>query len=78
MATSLGLHMTPIPQVLQGIEVRIGDQEHGATGAAIATGRPASWNELLAPERHAAVAAGTSCNLDKGFVDEDQAGSLSI
>ena len=67
-----------LPGVLDVIGFQRGVLLGHFDGATIAAGGPAPRDELLASKRHAAVAAGTSRNLDEGFVDEDQASVLSI
>ena len=41
-----------------------------AAAAAVAAARAAEFDELLAPERDAAVAAGAGRDIDLGFVEE--------
>src|SRR4029077_732954 len=45
-------------------------RDHVAALAAVAAVRPAILDELLAPERHAAVAAVAGADVDLGFVEE--------
>ena len=44
--------------------------DHVAAFAAVAALGPAEFDELLAPERDAAVAAGAGRDIDLGFVEE--------
>ena len=45
-------------------------RDHVATAPAVAAIGAAELDELLAPERHAAVPAGAGLDVDLGFVEE--------
>jgi hypothetical protein len=47
-----------------------GDDEDRTAVAAVAAVRPAAWNELLAAEAQASVAAGACKDVDVDFIDE--------
>src|SRR4029077_11261025 len=52
----------------QRVEAVDGGDDHVAAAAAIAAVRPAELDELLAPERHAAVAAVARADIDLGLI----------
>ena len=69
-AAILGEKVLLVPVVDQGVEAidRFGDDV--AALAAIAAVRATELDELLASERHAAVAAVAGADIDLGFVEE--------
>ena len=66
----LGLEMLLVAVVDQRIEAVDAFGDHVAAMAAVAAVRPAELDELLAPERDAAVPARAGLDIDLGFVEE--------
>ena len=62
--------MLLVAVVDQRVQPIDGFHDHVAAFAAIAAAGAAEFDELLAPERHAAVAAGAGLDIDLGFVEE--------
>src|ERR1700682_2917320 len=69
-AAVLGREMLLVTIVDQRVEAVDRLRDHIAAVAAVAAVRPAVFDEFLAPERHAAVAAVAGANVDLGFVEE--------
>jgi hypothetical protein len=70
VAAGFGLEVLLVAVVDQGVEPVDGLDDDVAALAAVAAGRSAEFDELLAPERDAAVAARAGHNVDLGFVEE--------
>src|SRR5690606_29989914 len=70
MLAVAGLVAAGIAIVDEGVDVPVGNREHAAATAPIAPVRSPLRDELLAPERHDAVAALAGQHFDSGFVDE--------
>ena len=66
----LGLEMLLIAIVEQRVEARHAERDHVAAAAAVAAVGAAEFDELLAPERDAAGAAGTGLYINLGFVEK--------
>ena len=69
-AAVLGGEVLLVAIVDQGVETVDRLHNHVAAVAAIAAVRAAIFDEFLAPERHAAVAAVAGADIDLGFVEE--------
>ena len=67
---ALGEEFARVAVVDQGVDVAVGDHDHAAALAAIATVRAALGDVFLAAERNHAVAAVAGGHVDLGFVDE--------
>jgi hypothetical protein len=67
---ALGFVPARVAVVHQGVEVRVRHGEHMAPTSAVAAVGAAEFLVFLVPERHAAIAAITGSNVNKGFVDE--------
>ena len=75
VAAGLGLEVLLVAVVDQRVEA-IDRLDHDVAAlAAVAAGGAAELDELLAPERDAAVAAGAGLHIDLGFVEEFQSQS---
>ena len=70
VAAALRLEVLLVAVVDQCVEAVDGLDHDVAAAAAIAAVRPAELDELLAPERHAAVPARAGRDIDLGFVEE--------
>ncbi len=70
VAAGLGLEVLLIAVIDQRVEAVDRLDHDVAAFAAVAAGRPAELDELLAPERDAAVAARAGLHIDLGFVEE--------
>ena len=66
----LGLEMLLVAVVDQRVEAIDRLDDHVAAMPAVAAARAAELDELLAAERHAAVAAVAGADIDLGFVEE--------
>ncbi len=64
------LEVLLVAVVDQGVEPIDGLDQDVAAAAAVAAARAAELDELLAPERHAAVAAVAGADIDLGLVEE--------
>ena len=69
-AAVLGGEMLLIAVIDERVEAVDGERDDVAAVAAVAAVRPAVFDELLAPERNAAVAAVAGADIDLGFVEE--------
>ena len=69
-AAALGLEVLLVAVVDQGVEAVDRLRDHVAALAAVAAVRAAELDELLAPERHAAVPAVAGADIDLGLVEE--------
>ncbi len=70
VAAALRLVDADVAVVEQRRELRVDEQHDVAAVAAVAAGRSAARDELLAPPRHGAVAAVAGLHVDADFVDE--------
>ena len=70
VTAALGFMLGVEAEVQQRILVLVGDQVDVAAAAAIAAARPSARDELLPPERQAAIAAVARLHVDSDFVDE--------
>src|SRR5262245_61637470 len=70
IAAALRLEMLLVAVIDQRIEAIDGFDHHVAASPAIAAVRAAEFDEFLAPERHAAVAASAGRYVDLGFIEE--------
>ena len=70
VAAALGLEVLRVAVVDQGVEAVHRLDDDVAAAAAVAAVRAAELDELLAPERDAAVAAVAGADVDLGFVEE--------
>jgi len=57
----------------KGVDAGLGNEDHAATVAAVATVRSPSWHVLFAAETHPAATAVASNNLNLGAVDKHSA-----
>ena len=64
-------------EVRERVDAFARDEIDAAAVAAVAAVRPAARNELLAPEAHAAAAAGAGLDANVGFIDEFHASALA-
>src|SRR5690606_25515022 len=67
---ALGLEVLLVAEVDQGIQPVHRLDQDVAAASAVAAVRPAELDELLAPERHAAVPARARLDIDLGLVEE--------
>src|SRR6266567_2071810 len=72
MTAALGSKMATLAEIEQRRHTLFGDQVDAASAATITTVGSAEWHELLAAERHDAVAAIPSLYPDVCFVDVDR------
>jgi hypothetical protein len=70
VAAARGLEVLPVAIVDERVEAIDGLDDHVTALAAVAAVRAAELDELLAPERHAAVPARAGLDVDLGFVEE--------
>ena len=70
VAAGLGLEVLLVAVVDQRVEAVDRLDHDVAAAAAVAAARAAELDELLAPERDAAVAAVAGADIDLGFVEE--------
>ena len=70
MPAALGLERFLETEVEEGIEVRVGNQEDGPSGSAVAAVRSAARDELLPAEADHALPAVTGFNVNFCFVYE--------
>src|SRR5436305_758988 len=78
MAAAVAFEFAIVAITQQSIVVGIGFQINAATVAAIAAGRPATWNIFFAPERNAAVAAVAGLYGNFSFINKHGASSSWI
>ncbi len=72
---ALGVVRPLVPQVVEGVERRVGDRPDGAAVPPVAAGGPAPRDELLPAEGDAAVAAVAPLDVDFSGVDEHGSGA---
>ena len=77
-APALGLEVLLIAVVDERVEPVDRLHDHVAAAAAIAAVRPSELDELLAPERHAAVPAVAGADIDLGLVKEFHGTSYAV
>ena len=65
-----GGEQAAVLEIQQGLQVRVGPQQHVAAAAAVAAGGPSGGHIFLAAERHDAVAAAAGLHRDAGLIDE--------
>ena len=70
VAAVLGLEVLLVAIVDQRVEAVDRFDDHVAAAAAVAAVRPAELDELLAPERHAAVPAVAGADIDLGLIEK--------
>jgi hypothetical protein len=70
--SALRLVLRIIAKVNQRVVALRADHDDIATATAVAARRTAAWNELLASESHAAVAAVASFDTNFCFIDEHE------
>ena len=70
MLAVLRVVVLQVAEVEQGAEVLVGDEDDAAAIAAVASGRAALVDELLAAERDRAVAAIAGLHLNADLIDE--------
>ena len=75
---ALGLEVLLIAVVDERVEPVDRLHDHVAAAAAIAAVRPAELDELLAPERHAAVPAVAGADIDLGLIEEFHGTSYAV
>jgi len=68
--TAAGAIQVLMSQVVERVEGRICDRVDGTAVAAVASGRAAARNELLAPKCHAAISAAAASDADLRRIDE--------
>ncbi len=78
MAAALGFVLRIEAEMDEGVVSFTGFHDDVAALAAVAAGRTAARNELLAAEGHAAIPAVTGFDSDFGFVDEHGENSLVV
>src|SRR5690606_20008221 len=67
---ALGLEVLLVAVIDQRVEIGHAFDDHIATATAVAAVRPTEFDELLAPEAQAAVAAITGFDIDLGEVEK--------
>ena len=72
VTSALGFVFGIEAEVKQRVVVLAGDHDHVAAVAAVAAAGAAARNELLAPERKAAVAAVAGFDVDVDFIDKQR------
>jgi hypothetical protein len=70
MQPAIGYVARVVTEVQQRVERSVSHQDHVAAAPAIASGWPATWHKLFAPESSNAVTSVSPLHVDLGAIDK--------